>query len=267
MFEINNNEVPKCTTERLICSDTDKRKDGIYTLVSVPTLVHCPDKLLSDLDDMILFAEKQYSAGREFTPAAEKMIIDRITPPFIQSGIRCVRIVKLCHPIYGTKDPKKILNFASMMRVRTMEQCNDFIGDFEDEPVKDVLEAMSSYYTPLGIKRIIRMERAVVLASGQLTVNSPGCFINLSTGKKYPKAYSYPEPEELMLVRNAPEEFVIFQTIYEYKMLEWHDTHMETEEALRKLTADIRKLEETLYKVASVLESITPTRKGIGVID
>lgn len=267
MFEINNNEIPECTTKRLIFSVADKREDGIYALVSIPTLVHCPEKLLSDLDDMILFAENKYSAGREFTPAAEKMIIERITPPFVQSGIRSVRIVKLSHPIYGTKDPKKILNFASMMRVRTVEQCNDFVGDFEDEPVKDVLEAMSSYYTPSGIKRIIRMERAVVLASGQLTVNSPGCFINLSTEKKYPKAYSYPEPEELMLVRNAPEKFVIFQTIYEYKMLERHDTHVETEEALRKLTADIRKLEETLYKVASVLESITPIPLRVGVVD
>lgn len=218
MFAKNLKELaPAFSANRMRYSEIDMRDDGIYSLIAIPTLVHCSDKLLNDLEDMEIFAKGQYSG--QMPPASEKMMVEVLTPFFEQSDIPKAKPLLLANPIFGSDNPEEIQNFASMMKANAKKCCDTLIQGFKNDSLKTTFNVMAAYHTSAGIERSILMKRAVSLASGRLMENSPGCFIDLLAPSKYPKAYSFPDMKELVQALNNPQEFIFFQVVYEYRLI------------------------------------------------
>ena len=238
--------------ERMFSPKVDRREDGTYAFITIPALIHCPEKMMSDLQDFDTFAQLyDFDDEIDVPPASEKLLTEYLKPILKGTDIDHAKPVHITHLRLGKIDPDIVRDFAPAMKEKTMRQCSKLTAEFAGDSLANILHSMSMYHTPDGIKVYDRMHRVIELASGKLTINSPGLFVDgTNDEKKGAKAYSYPDPYEIAHALQHTEEFCAFRLVFEYRLVK-----------------PPKKVEATLNRVADTLQDeelkAMPTDKQI----
>ena len=248
--------------ERMFSSKVDRREDGIYAFITIPALIHCSDKMMNDLQDFDEYAQfSDFDDEIDVPPASEKLLLNYLTPILKETDIDHAKPVHVTHLRLGKIDPDIVRDFAPAMKEKTMCKCNKLIAEFEDDPLSNILQSMSMYHTPDGLKVYDRIHRVIELASGKFMINSPGLFVDGTKDEKNLKAHSYADPNEIANALQHTDEFCAFRLVFEYRLVKPPkkikkevNENSGKEQIMRKFVADIRHMEATLNKVADALQ-------------
>lgn len=248
--------------ERMFSPKVDKRENGIYAFITIPALIHCPEKMMSDLEDFDTFAQfSDFDDEIDVPPASEKLLLEYLKPILKGTDIDHAKPVHITHMRLGKIDPDIVRDLAPAMKEKAMQKCGKLIAEFEGDSLANILQSMSMYHTPDGIKVYDRMHRVIELASGKFMINSTGLFVDGTKDEKILKAYSYPDPYEIANALQHTEEFCAFRLVFEYRLVKAQKKVEEDiyenpakEQIMRKFAADIRHMEATLNRVADALQ-------------
>lgn len=248
--------------ERMFSPKVDKRENGIYAFITIPALIHCPEKMMSDLEDFDTFAQfSDFDDEIDVPPASEKLLLEYLKPILKGTDIDHAKPVHITHMRLGKIDPDIVRDLAPAMKEKAMQKCGKLIAEFEGDSLANILQSMSMYHTPDGIKVYDRMHRVIELASGKFMINSTGLFVDGTKDGKSLKSYSYPSPNEIANALQHTEEFCAFRLVFEYRLVKAQKKVEEDiyenpakEQIMRKFVADIRHMEATLNRVADALQ-------------
>ena len=129
--------------ERMFSPKVDKRENGIYAFITIPALIHCPEKMMSDLEDFDTFAQfSDFDDEIDVPPASEKLLLEYLKPILKGTDIDHAKPVHITHMRLGKIDPDIVRDLAPAMKEKAMQKCGKLIAEFEGDSLANILQSM-----------------------------------------------------------------------------------------------------------------------------